>query len=154
MKKLVVLVAIAGLLMASLAVPAEAKKKKKKAGPTKMERVVEFEYVCPCVGLYQFGSATDGTNLGGGPFQPQVGEVYLTATATDATGMPVPVEVDQDIDGDGFNDLVGSFCGETASPLAITEGLEIRIFVGGATYCPTPSALAGGTITFTLSNLP
>lgn len=152
MKRLIVLVAIAGLMLASMGVPAEAKKKKKK--PQKIERVVEFEYVCPCVGLYQFGSATGGTNLGGGPFQPQVGEVYLTATAADATGMPVPVEVDQDIDGDGFNDLVGSFCGETTSPIAINEGLEIRIFVGGPTYCPSPAALAGGSITFTLSNLP
>ncbi|HEX2240115.1 MAG TPA: hypothetical protein VHJ82_03085, partial [Actinomycetota bacterium] len=66
MKKLIVLMAIAGLLVASMAVPAEAQKKKKKK-PAKIERTVEFDYVCSCVGLFQLGGATGGNpNIGGG----------------------------------------------------------------------------------------
>lgn len=148
MKKLVVVALTAGLIAGAMTVPAEAGKKKK---PKKVTREVVFEYVCPCFGVYQFGSAT-GTNLGGGPFAVGA-ESYLTGVAEDTTGRPVPVSINQDTNGDGFNDPVGSFCGETTEPMPINPGLEIRVFVGRPSPdCPGPAA--GGTITFTLSNLP
>lgn len=149
MKKAIVVALTAGLVAGSLAMPAEAGKKKPK--PKKVTREVTFEYVCPCIGQYQFGSAT-GTNLGGGPM-PVGLESYLTAVATDSSGQPVHVSITQDTNGDGFNDGVGDFCGETTEPMPINPGLEIRVFVGEPSpSCPGPAA--GGEITFTLSNMP
>jgi hypothetical protein len=150
-KSLVVLIALALVAGALGASPALAKKKKKPAAPKRVERVVEFTYVCPCAGLFQLGSAL-GTNVGGGPIAVGVDEIYLSATATDTTGQPVPVDINQDTNGDGLNDPVGSFCGATDSPMLINGGLEMRVFIGSPAICPGPAA--GGTITFTLSNLP
>lgn len=148
MKKLFAVMLAAGLVAGAMVGPAEAGKKKK---PKKVTREVVFEYVCPCVGLYQFGSAT-GTNLGGGVFAVGA-ESYLTGVTDDTTGQAVHVSIQQDTDGDGFNNPVAEFCGETSEPLPINPGLEIRVFVGQPTQdCPGPAA--GGNITFTLSNLP
>ncbi len=148
MRRALVVVLALGLVAGAMTAPAQAGKKKK---PKKVTRVVEFEYVCPCFGLYQFGGLT-GTNLGGGPFAVGA-ESYLTAVTDDATGRPVHVSINQDTNGDGFNDPVGEFCGETTEPMPINPGLEIRVFVGEPSpSCPGPAA--GGTITFTLSNLP
>ncbi|MDQ4064513.1 MAG: hypothetical protein M3161_00515 [Actinomycetota bacterium] len=149
-KKFLVVALVLGVMTTSVALPAEAAPKKKK--PKKVERVVEFEYMCPCVGLFQLGGLT-GSNIGGGPMSVGA-ESYLTAEAVDITGQPVPVDINQDTDGDGDNDDVGSFCTTTEAPMPINPGLEIRVFVGFPTTCGAPSALAGGTITFTLSNLP
>ncbi|HEY7874728.1 MAG TPA: hypothetical protein VIG64_06360 [Actinomycetota bacterium] len=153
MKKSIVVLLVLGLIMGALVGGAEAKKKKKKKPPvpTKITRVVEFEYTCPCVGQYQFGSAT-GTNLGGGPIATGAEDLYITGEAVDASGQPVAVDINQDTDGDGFNDAVGSFCGKSEAPIAITPGLEIRVFVGNPEICP--GAAAGGTIKFELSNMP
>lgn len=148
MKKLVAVALTAGLVAGAMVGPAEAGKKKK---PKKVTREVVFEYVCPCFGAYQFGSAT-GTNLGGGPVAIGA-ESFFTAVAVDDAGRPVPVSVQQDTDGDGRNNPVAEFCGETTEPLPINPGLEARVFVGlPSPGCPGPAA--GGTITFTLSNLP
>jgi hypothetical protein len=148
MRKLFVVAVAAGLVAGGMMGPAEAGKKKK---PKKVTREVVFEYVCPCVGAFQLGGLT-GTNIGGGPFAVGA-ESYLTAVAEDATGQPVHVSINQDTDGDGFNNGVGTFCGETTEPMPINPGLEIRVFVGEPTTdCPGPAG--GGTITFTLSNLP
>lgn len=154
MKRTLILMLALGLILGSVAT-ADAKKKKKKKprAPLKIERVVEFEYQCPCAGLFQLGGLTGGDpNLGGGPFALQAGEVFLTAVATDTTGQPVAVDINQDLDGDGGNNSVGSFCGETTEPISLTEGLEIRVFVGDPTICAGPAV--GGTIKFTLSNMP
>jgi hypothetical protein len=146
MKKILTLLLVLGLVAGAMSMPAHAKKK-----PKKVSRTVEFTYVCPCVGAFQFGSAT-GTNLGGGPMAV-AGEKFLAGAAVDTTGQPVPVSIEQDTNGDGFNDPVGSFCGKTKTPITITPGLEIRVFVGEpSASCPGPAA--GGTIHFTLSNLP
>jgi hypothetical protein len=153
MKRSITLLLVLGLIVGSLVGTAEAKKKKKKKppAPVKVVRLVDFEYTCPCVGQYQFGSAT-GTNLGGGPIPVGSEDLYIAGEAVDSSGQPVAVTIDQDTDGDGFNDFVGSFCGKSEAPIPITPGLEIRIFVGDPEVCP--SAAAGGTIKFELSNLP
>ncbi len=150
MKRILVVALTAGLVAGALVAPAEAGKKKKKK-PQKVTREVVFDYVCPCIGRYQFGGAT-GTNLGGGPVSVGL-ESYLTAVAVDDSGQPVHVAINQDTNGDGFNDDVGEFCGETTEPMPINPGLEIRVFVGDPQPgCPGPAL--GGTITFQLSNLP
>ena len=148
MKKAIVVAVTAALVAGAFVGPADAGKKKK---PKKVTREVAFEYVCPCVGAFQLGGLT-GTNVGGGPM-PVGLESYLTAVAVDASGQPVPVSIQQDLDGDGGNNPVGEFCGETTEPMQINPGLEIRVFVGlPSPDCPGPAA--GGTINFTLSNLP
>jgi hypothetical protein len=148
MKKAIVVAVTAALVAGAFVGPADAGKKKK---PKKVTREVAFDYVCPCVGAFQLGSAT-GTNVGGGPM-PVGLESYLTAVAVDTAGQPVPVSIQQDLDGDGGNNPVGEFCGETTEPMQINPGLEIRVFVGlPSPDCPGPAA--GGTINFTLSNLP
>ncbi len=148
MKKALIVALTLSMLGGALVGPAEAGKKKK---PKKVTREVVFDYVCPCFGLFQLGNAT-GTNIGGGPVAVGL-ESYLTAVADDSSGRPVPVSIQQDTDGDGRNNPVGEFCGETTEPMPITPGLEIRVFVGlPSPDCPGPAL--GGTITFQLSNLP
>lgn len=155
MKRTLVLLMVVGLIAGSIGAAEAGKKKKKKkpAGPVKVERTYEFTYMCPCVGLFQLGGLHE-SNVGGGPITIGAEEAYLTATATDTTGQVVPVDINQDTNGDGANDAVGSFCGETAAPMPISPGLEVRVFVGLPITCPSPAVLAGGTITFTFSNLP
>ena len=150
MKKFLVLAVVVGLVASSLGAPAMAKKKK----PVRVERVVEFEYNCPCTGLFQLGSLTaDGTNIGGGSVPTGADDLYLTAVAEDATGMPIQVDFQQP-GPDGFNAAMGAMCGETEEPIAVTSaGTPINIFVSGLDPACGVSG-AGGTITLTFSNLP
>lgn len=136
----------------------KSKIKKKREKVDKIERTVEFEYVCPCPGFLQLGSLTGGNpNLGGGPIETSAEELYLTGVAEDSSGTAISVEITQDVDGEGnTQDPVGEFCGETDEPIEINRGPEkdeLRIFIGDPLVCPGSVAL-GGTVTFTLSNLP
>ena len=153
MKRSLVLLLALGLIFGSVAT-AEAGKKKKKPAPVKVERTVEFEYACPCLGLFQFGTLTGGDpNLGGGGIA--IGDEYfMKGEVKDATGLPLNVSLQQDTDGDGFNDPVADFCGSTEEPLPINPGLEARIFIGGPCADGTPTTGAGGTVVFTFSNIP
>lgn len=158
MKKALSLLLIAGLVMGSLMAPALAgkkKKKKKKPQPVKIERVVEFDYACPCTGFLQLGTLTGGDpNLGGGAIPVGGDDLYLTGEAVDQSGLDVNVSVNQD-DGTGANKGTGEFCTKTDEPIALDPGMEVRLFVGGPCADPTtPTAPLGGTITVTLSNLP
>lgn len=153
MRKGIVVALCAGLIAGSFAAPAQSAPKKKKK-PKKVERVIEFQYECPCTGFIQLGSLTGGDpNLGGGAFPIGAGEVFISGEVKDTTGQPIWVSINQDTNGDGFNDEVATFCGKSDAPLPINEGLEIRVFVGNVgPSCPGPGL--GGTITFTLSNMP
>jgi hypothetical protein len=147
-KSLATLISIGLIFGAFAAQPAEAKKKRK---PKRVERVVEFNYTCPCPGVLQLGSLTaDGTNIGGGSVAPGA-EVYLTAVSEDSSGMPVSVSFQQIGDG-GTNEPKGDMCGETTEPIALTPGADVNIFVNSAD--PLCGVAAGGTLTITLSNLP
>jgi hypothetical protein len=141
------------------------KKKRKKClkaqqEEQRIEREVVFEYVCPCVGRFQLGGLTGGDpNLGGGPIPVGAEDLYLTGIAEDASGTAISVNINQD-DGTGANKATGSFCGESEEPIQLDPGAEIRVFIGD----PLPaspvsngclgSVALGGTVTFTLSNLP
>ena len=152
MRKAVVIALCTSLLVGLSAAPGHGAPKKKK--PKRVERTVEFEYQCPCAGLYQFGGATGGNpNLGGGVIPMGADDAFVAAEAKDSSGQTVFVALQQDTDGDGFNNPVADFCGKTDAPLPINPGLEMRVFVGSqGTNCPGPPL--GGTITFTFSNLP
>lgn len=152
MKRFLVVLLTIGLIAGSLAGPAAAgKKKKKNKKPKRIERVVEFDYTCPCPGVIQLGSLTgDGTNIGGGSVPPGA-EVYLTAVSEDASGMPVAVNFNQ-IGASGFNESRGTMCGETEEPIELSPGADVNIFIDG--FNATCGVAAGGTLTITLSNLP
>ena len=154
-KKLLSVALTAGLIAAAFGMPAaEAAPKKKKK---RVERVVEFEYVCPCPGTFQLGSLTGGDpNFGGGPVAVGA-ESYVTITAEDTSGLSVLVSVQQDTDGDGFNNPVAEVCAgtEKGKPAKIMAGAEMRLFITtGACEDGSPSVPLGGTLTITLSNLP
>jgi hypothetical protein len=169
MRKAIVLALVIGLVGASFVVTAEAakKKKKKKKKPAKIERVVEFEYECPCgvrfgtpagsIGLgFQLGSLT-GTNTGGGEVPLTADDVFVTAKAEDASGQSVRVGLANDTDGNGTNDTWGSFCGETTEPIEVQHGEAVmRAFVTSGTCddMTTPAFANGGNITFTFTNMP
>ncbi|MDQ3962618.1 MAG: hypothetical protein M3277_01675 [Actinomycetota bacterium] len=162
MKRTALLLMVLGLIAGTIAT-AEAGKKKK--APPRIERVVEFEYSCPCgprvlghgVG-WQFGSAT-GENIGGGPvtFDPTV-ENYLKAEVSDLAGQTVAYGIAMDVDPDDTspNNTVADICGATTDPLEMPDvEAEFRVFVNFGTCADgTPSIPTQGTITFTLSNIP
>lgn len=153
-----------GLLAGAYATPAEAGKKKK---PVKVERVVEFDYTCPCgvkvMGTgpaWQLGGLTGGDpNVGGGTvaFNP-VEEKYLKVESEDSFGMPVAIGISMDTDPNDTspNNPVADVCGATEEPIEMPDvEAEFRVFVtSGTCKDGTPTAASQGTITFTFSNLP
>lgn len=152
MRRLLVFGLIAGLAVGAGPGAADAKSQKNQR-PSRAERKVDFQYLCPCVGIIELGSQTS-QNLGGGPMEVRAQERYLTAEAVDITGLTVPVEIDQDTDGDGALDPVAGFCGQTDSPIRIKPRLELGIFInaGFPLVCNGATVLGGGTIHFILSN--
>jgi hypothetical protein len=165
MRKALAVALAVGLLAGAYAVPAEAAKKKKK--PVKVERVVEFEYTCPCgvkvLGngpAFQLGSTTGGDpNVGGGvvTFDPTT-EKFLKIESEDALGMPLAIRIAMDTDPNdtSVNNTVADVCGTTDEPLELPDvEAEFRVFVTSGTCADgTPQVASEGMITFTLSNLP
>ena len=166
MRKILVLMMVFGLILGSIATAEAGKKKKAPPAPVKVERVVEFDYQCPC-GVsaggqssgFQLGSAT-GENIGGGPvtFDPST-ENFLTATTADPSGQKVFVKIAMHLDPSNTtssNQTVATFCGDTTDPIEMPDvEAEFRVFVYiGTCEDPTPSVPTQGTITFTLSNIP
>lgn len=165
MKRMMMVLLALGLIVGSIAGPAEAgkkKKKKKPAPPAPIVRTVEFEYECPCgarvlgTGLaWQFGEST-GENIGGGPVPLQAEDLWVTAKAEDQSGQKVRVGLAHDTDGDGLNNTWGVFCGETTEPIEVSQAEAVmRVFVTSGTCDDgTPALALGGKITFTFSNVP
>jgi hypothetical protein len=154
MKKAIVVALCVGLIAGMFAAPAAAQKKKKKKKPVKIERVVEFDYNCPCTGRIQLGTLTDdGTNIGGGAIPTGLNDVYMTAVIEDEFGQPVRVNFNQ-IGGDGLNASIGTMCGETEEPIEVpARGANINVFINGNDPTCGVGAI-GGTLTVTFSNLP
>ncbi|MFN2526812.1 MAG: hypothetical protein ABR505_11215 [Actinomycetota bacterium] len=154
MKKLVVLVALAGLLLASLAAPADAQKKKKKK-PQRTEREVSSEYQAPAIGSADAGGACLAATNSCGTFTATAEEHYMKVVIEDAAGGPVSASVGWDVDGDGLSDTQFTLCGETASFMPIDNTFEINVFIWAlpSSSCPDGHATTG-TVTATFSNLP
>lgn len=167
MKRALAVALALGLLAGAYVAPAEAGKKKKK--PVKVERVVEFDYTCPCgvkvLGkgpAWQFGTLTGGDpNMGGGAvtFDPSV-EKYLKVESEDAMGMPLAIKIAMDTDPNdtSVNNTVADICGATEEdePVELPDvEAEFRVFVTSGTCADgTPQVASEGMITFTFSNLP
>ncbi len=166
MRKALAVALAVGMLAGIMAGPAEAGKKKKKK-PVKVERVVEFDYSCPCgvkvlgaAPAFQLGSTTEGEhNIGGGfvPFDPSK-EKFLKVDSKDDLGQPIAIRIAMDTDPDdtSVNNTVADICGSTEEPIELPDvEAEFRVFVTSGTCADgTPSFATRGTINFTLSNLP
>lgn len=164
MRKAIAVALALGLLAGAMVAPAEAGKKKKKK-PVKVERVVEFDYTCPCgvkvLGAgpaFQLGSSTD-ENIGGGvvAFNPST-EKFLKVESKDSFGMPIAIRIAMDTDPDdtSVNNTVADVCGSTEEPIELPDvEAEFRVFVTSGTCVDgTPAFASQGVINFTFSNLP
>lgn len=156
MKKTIVAALAISLVAGALAMPATAKKKKKK--PARVERVVETTYDLAALGIGDpvgAGVCLGATNsCGRAPTGPD--EKYVKVEIADATGLPTSFTLGQDTDPAalGTEHQLGEFCGTTGdAPIEIIPGAEILVFPW--TAGPACAALGTtGTVTFTLSNLP
>ena len=158
MKRFVVLFMVLGLMAGSVAT-AEAKKKKKKVRPVerRVERTVTGNYESPFVSNVT-GCNPAGRQWGCLSIAAEGKESFLTAKVSDAHGLPVQVDVYAERQGRN-NDLLGSFCGETTSPIAFPRGTKLHVWVGLAwindyVHPDCPAYPSTGTISVTLSNLP
>ena len=159
MKKTITVVLTIGLVAASLAMPAEAAKKKKKkaAKPVKVERQAQGTYQAPATVV---GNCTQTDGIGCMTIATGSGETFITAAKiTDSTGQPVVVSVAADLDGDIQTETqYGTFCGELTEPLQIDPGASIVFWVGRAVDAATTGCAPGvgtsGTLDVTFSNMP
>ncbi|HYP23526.1 MAG TPA: hypothetical protein VEV43_08130 [Actinomycetota bacterium] len=130
--------------------------------PTKAAREITEKYVLASgagaateaypVGFFELA---DDEAIGGAQFVAGCGEGRLEVTLTDQTGLPTraAIAVDPDgVGGDAPQDFVAEVCGTTESPVAITPGAEVTIFVvEGPCSDGTPATATTGTVTATLT---
>jgi hypothetical protein len=165
MKRILVLLMIAGLIAGSVAT-AEAKKKKKKvSAPVRMEEVVEIAYTGGNIGVAT-PAATGGSCLVDQtvPFHclnavpPFVEASFIKVEVIDSSGQKAGGFLSQgDVDGDTIADGYGDFCGAHPEPVAMnTPGapVDISLFMGVCSDASGPSIVTTGTIKVTFSNMP
>ena len=164
MKKAITVALTIGLVAASLAMPAEAAKVKKKKPVKKVTRVVEIPYTGGGVGV-----STPGPSGGVCPFTepgsaecieiaPAPNERYISIEIKDALPTTVAGFISQgDVDGDGINDLYGDFCGAHTEPVELQGGaalVRVSFYPGVCSNAGGVSLPTTGTIVATFSNLP
>ncbi len=162
-----------GVLVASVALPAEAAKKKKRVKPvkppatiTKIEEVVEVPYEGPNIGVTtpvrSAGVCLVDQSM---PFHclsayPGNSETakFLRIEVADATGQKVGGFISQgDIDGDGINDGYAPFCGAHKEPVELANpgaAVSISIYAGVCRDGTAVSIVTKGVIKATFSNIP
>ncbi len=152
MKKTLSLLLTLGLLVGLVAMAPSADAAKKKA----KKRKAQGTYAAPATVV---GNCTQTDGIGCMTIQSGPGEKYITATATDAHGLPVSISVDADLDGDMSTETnYGSFCGETEEPIQIEPGVALVFWVGRADVALldqcAPGIATQGTLDVTFSNMP
>lgn len=149
MRRLVIALTIAALAAGLLTGPADAGKKKKPK-----PRTAEAAYDGPAIGVGGVGGVCSGSQ---GCVQFPLGptEGFISLESDDSSGQPVFLRVVQDTNGDGTNEGVGSWCGTTGEPIAVTPGVPATVFiyaVGANPPCPGPAT--GGTVKAVISSTP
>lgn len=153
MKKLIATCLTLGLLAGALAMPADAKKKRK---PKRVERVAEGTYDNPAIGI----PGVAGTSSAGGAveFGLASNEAFINVEITDDAGRPVMATMSQDSDpSDTTWEIFATFCGTTDGPVDVVPGLAVRVSVytiSGPDHPTCVGPATSGTIKATLSNLP
>lgn len=119
MRKTITTLIAGALLMGALMAPAaEAGKKVKK-------RKATGTYSAPSAAVEGNGFCDPGCVL----FATKPSERFAKFVAKDATGLPVSATVSQpDQNGDGFVEVVGSFCGKSGK-IPISGGSQLSIFI-------------------------
>lgn len=160
MKRAISVVLALGLLAGAFALPAEAAKKKKKK-VVRVERVVEYPYQGPGIGVSTPAAAVGycyPEPTACATFAPEPGERYIKIEVVDSTGTTIAGSISQgDQDGDGVGDLYGQFCGAHAEPIELAvEGapFDLSMYSGSCFGTPSPSVMSTGTVKITFSNLP
>lgn len=129
-----VLMLVASLLLAALALPAQARVSGK-------SRTASGTYAAASIMAYNCAE-TEG--LGCVRFTPKAGERFIHVEVQDATGMPVYAYVNQDANGDGYSDIDGAICGRTRYPLRIVPHVPVHVFVlPSYSFCPGAVATRG-----------
>lgn len=149
MKKILVMLLLAGLVIGSMTAADAAKRKKKR-----ITRKAQGTYSAPATAA---GNCTQTDGIGCMTIPSGAGEKFLTAEVTDAHGQPVAVQVAADLDGDISTETVyGTFCGKTDKPIQIDPGAEIVFWVGRADIIATTQCVPGmatqGTLDVVFSN--
>lgn len=153
MRKTIVIALTAGVLAAAVVAPAEAAKKRK---PKRTERVAEGAYTNPAVGV----PGVVGWNVGSSfyEFVLWADETFMAVEITDDAGGAVTATLSQNTEPSSAGyEIITSFCGATAEPIAVTPGLAVRVAVyttpgPGQPTCMGPAT--AGTIKATISNRP
>ena len=151
MKRLVVLIAVLGLIVGSVAT-ADAAKKKKKAKP----RVAEGTYANPAIGIPGVvGSAAAG---GAVEFPILPTESFVSVEITDDGGQPVIATMSQDTDPSTPTwEIFATICGKTDGAVEIAPGVALRVSVytiPGPDHPTCTGPATSGTIKATFSSVP
>ena len=155
-KTITVLLAAALVTAAFLALAADAAKKKKK--PKKVSRTITHTYQAPSPGVAGtagFCLAAYAENQGCTEVPLSATEKFASVTITDATGQKVAGTMSQNTEegGTGGYEIIGSFCGSTDKPVAVTPGLPLRISVYAVSSSACPGVSTNGSFKVTVSNL-
>ena len=156
MKKTLILALIVGLIAASMAGPAVAKKKKK---PKRIERQIELAYQAPSPGVPgAVGACLSGFAEGTACIDTPTGadDKYISVDVADASGQASYGILAQDTDADNPGlEIFATFCGATTEPIKIAQpGLTLRVSLYAGPSPDCPGVATTGTINGTLSNLP
>ncbi len=150
MKRAWTILLVLGLLGAAMAVPAEAKKKAKKA----TVRVVEGAYSQPAIGV---GGIGGGCPAGACPtFATTTTETYALIFIEDDVSPSGYVSFDYDTDGDGFQNPGSgpTVCGSTPAPVAVEPATAYTAWPWAVGAGCQGSASVSGTIKMLLSSDP
>ena len=145
MRKIVMVVLSAALVLGAFGVPAAdaAKKKARKASAT---------YDLPAIGIGGLGICSPGT-IGCVGFGTAANERKVEVEIVDSAGTPVFASVTQDLNGDQQADTSVDICGASDGPIAIEPGFEVTVFIwegpGASPVCP--GFASSGTINMTFS---
>ena len=146
---------VIGLVAGAMVGPADAKKKKLRRKERKVELAYQFGSpgVPGAVGACLAAAGVEGSACIDVPLGP--GEKYVVVEAVDATGLSPSGILAQDTDpaSPGF-EIFAEFCGSTPEPVAITEGLPLRISLYTVPSPTCPGLTTTGTINATLSTMP
>lgn len=151
MRRIIVALLVLGLVGGSLAIPAGAKKVKKKT------RVVEATYDNPAIGI---GGVLSSGSAGGSVEIPlAAGESFISIEITDDSGSPVYASLSQDTDTSTPQwEIFAGICGSTDAPIEVTPSVTVRVTVTAGPGREHPDCVPGlataGTVKASLSNRP
>lgn len=150
MKRLVVVIMVAGVLAVSIG-NAEARRKRRPKTP--YVRVFEGHYDNPAIGIG--GVVTYGGAGGYVTNLSLANEKFLNVEIIDDAGMDAYFGVgQQDTNGDGIGEIVAGGCGKLAAPIEIVPGYtySVTVTMGPGTEAPTcPGVATAGTIKMTFT---